>query len=141
MKNINIERNVTINAKNRTIEITKQFQKAASRFGSEEYKALRDAQNENPSYKVVIKKSCKKSTDSNKGLTYSYMEKYIENHDDEKKSIMEEYKMMRGTSVEALELEAESCSYQDIKEWFFGKYPAIEAFYKKREALMEKITA
>lgn len=35
--------NLTINNKARTIEMTKKFEKAASRFGSDEYKMLQEA--------------------------------------------------------------------------------------------------
>ena len=35
--------NLTINNKARTIKMTKKFEKAASRFGSDEYKALQEA--------------------------------------------------------------------------------------------------
>lgn len=75
--------NLTINNKARTIEMTKKFEKAASRFGSDEYKALQEARKDYPTYKVVVKTSTTKSKESFKGLTYDYMEKYIDAHDKE----------------------------------------------------------
>ena len=47
--------NLTINNKARTIEMTKKFEKAASRFDSDEYKALQEASKNYPAYKVVVK--------------------------------------------------------------------------------------
>lgn len=75
--------NLTINNKAHTIEMTKKFEKAASRFGSDEYKALQEARKDYPTYKVVVKTSTTKSKESFKGLTYDYMEKYIDAHDKE----------------------------------------------------------
>ena len=64
--------NLTINNKARTIEMTKKFEKAASRFGSDEYKALQEARKDYPTYKVIVKASTAKSKESFKGLTYEY---------------------------------------------------------------------
>lgn len=123
---------MNINRKNRTIEMTKKFEKAASRFGSEEYNMLQQARRDNPTFRVVIKTSTVKSKESFKGLTYEYMEKYIQSHDDENQTIMAEYEMLRAISDEAIEALAEPCSYQDIKAWFFQKFPAIKEFHEKR---------
>lgn len=128
---------MTINMKNRTIEMTKKFAKAAAKFGTDEYRQLQEARRDYPYFKVVTvshKTSAKK--DSYKGLTYAYMEKYIETHDDDEKSIMAEYLMLRGLSEEAQEALAEPCSYQGIKDWFLKKFPAIAEFHKKREEIL-----
>lgn len=129
--------NLTINTKARTIEMTKKFAKAASRFGSEEYNALQQARKDYPTYRVVTKTSNTKGKESNKGLTYEYMEMYIEKHDDDEKTIMAEFKMLRGTSKEAQEVLAEACSYHEMKDWFFDKFPAIAEFHKKREEVLK----
>lgn len=63
---------ITINAKNRTIEITKTFSIAASKFGSQEYNDLRAACNDNPNYKVVTV-TRKTARPKFKGLTFKYM--------------------------------------------------------------------
>ena len=67
--------NLTINAKNHTIEMTKSFSKAASKFGSPEYNEWQNARRDYPTYRVatVTKKGAKPEY---KGLTYAYMEKY-----------------------------------------------------------------
>ena len=117
--------------------MTKKFAKAASHFGSDEYLNLQAARKDYPNYKVVIiSRKSNIKTDSYKGLTYEYMENYITAHDDDQKSIMAEYEMLRGLSKEAKELLAEPCSYIEMKSWFLNKYPAIAAFHKKREELL-----
>jgi len=131
--------NISVNRKMRTLEITKKFDKASSRYGSDEYKELQNALAENPGFKVVVKSSTSKKKETYKGLTFEYMEKYISTHDVEDGSIMAEYEMMRGTSEEALDACAESMSYHEIKAWFLDTYPAIAEFHKKREALAEKL--
>lgn len=128
---------MTINMKKNAIEMTKKFAKAAAKFGSPEYKQLQEARRDNPGFKVVtITRKSTAKKESYKGLTYGYMETYIQKHDDEKQSIMAEYKMLRGLTEEAEEVLAESFSYQEMKDWFLKKFPAIAEFHKKREALL-----
>lgn len=130
--------NIIINNKKHTIEINKTFAKAASLFGSDEYNALQAARHDNPSFKVVT--VSKKTTKTEfKGLTYEYMEKYIAAHDDEEKSIMAEYEMLRGKSDAAQDAMAEAADYDMIKEWFLMTFPAISKFHSDREALLKKI--
>ena len=134
--------NIKINGKNRTIELTnKKFADAASCFGSDEYKELQEARRDYPTFRVVTKFSRTKSKDHNKGLTYAYMERYIMAHDDENGSIMAEYKTLRGTSDEAVELGTGSASYNDVKKWFDSTFPAFAEFQKKREAILLKVAA
>ena len=131
------EKTMKINHKNQTIEMSKKFAKAAEKFGSKEYKQLREARSDYPDFKVVtVSRKASGQKESYKGLTYSYMENYIKNHDDEKKSIMAEYEMLRGLSAEAQEALAEPCSYIEMKAWFMKKFPAIAEFHKKREMLL-----
>lgn len=129
--------NITINAKNRTIVITKAFEKEASKFGSEAYNALKEAKADNAGFRVVVK-STKQKRETNKGLTYEYMEKFIAAHDDENKTIMAEYRMLRGMDEEFM---AESLSYAEMKDWFFSTFPEIAEFHKKREAIMKRVNA
>lgn len=128
---------MTIRYITRTIEMTKKFAKAAEKFGSEEYRNLQEARRDNPTFKVVIvSRKAATNKDSYKGLTYTYMETYIKAHDDDKKSIMAEYEMLRGISEAAKEALAEPCSYNEVKNWFLKKFPAIAEFHKKREELV-----
>ena len=125
---------ITINNRKNIIEITKAFEKAASRFGSDEYNMLRQAMNDNPNFKVVVNKR-KTAPASYKGLTYDFMENYIKAHDDDG-STMIEFKNLRATSDEAKAVGAEAMTYGEIKAWFFQQYPVFAEFQKKREALL-----
>lgn len=66
--------NITINEAKRSIEVTKEFYKKASVFGSAEYYELREVRHEFPNFKIVANKAPKR--DSFKGLTYDYMKRY-----------------------------------------------------------------
>ena len=44
---------ITINAKNRSIELTKTFAAASSKFGTPEYDQLQQVRRDYPNYKVV----------------------------------------------------------------------------------------
>ena len=132
--------NIRINDKKHTIELSKKCAAAAKKFGTSEYEALQKVRKAYPTYSVVIvsRKSTVKK-ESCKGLTYAYMETYIQKHDDEQKTIMAEYKMLRGLTEEAEENLAESYSYLEMKDWFLKKFPAIAEFHKKREALLATV--
>lgn len=126
-----------VNEKKNAIELTKKEAAAAAKFGTPEYKALQEVRRDYPGFKVVtITRKSTAKKESCKGLTYGYMETYIQKHDDEENSIMAEYMMLRGLSEEAEEALAESFTYQEMKEWFLKKFPAIAEFHKKREALL-----
>ena len=131
-----------INEKKNTIELTKKEATAAAKFGTPEYKNLQQARRDYPTFSVVTvtrKASTKKNTF--KGLTYEYMEMYIEKHDDEEKSIMAEYLMLRGLTDEAEEALAESFTYLEMKDWFLNKFPAIKTFHETRAKLLENKAA
>ena len=125
----------------KTLEVTKTFAKAASRYGSEAYMKLRSARNDFPDFKVVVRSTAAKKKDSFKGLTYAYMEKYIAAHDDEKETAMKEFLDLRGQSDEAKEALAESCSYKEIKDWFLAQYEEINQFHNNRAALLDSAVA
>ena len=131
-----------INEKKCAIEMSKKEAKAAAKFGSVEYKDLQAARKDYPNFKVVTvtRKSTAKKNPF-KGLTYEYMEMYIEKHDDDDKSIMAEYKMLRGLTDEAEEVLAESFTYPEMKDWFLKKFPAIASFHEARAKLLENNAA
>ena len=126
-----------INEKKNAIELSKKEAAAAAKFGTREYKALQEARKDYPGFKVVtITRKSTAKKESYKGLTYAYMETYIQKHDDEKQSIMAEYKMLRGLTEEAEEALAVSFTYLEMKDWFLKKFPAIAEFHQKRESLL-----
>lgn len=128
---------MTINFHSNSIEMTKKFAKAASRFGSDEYKQLQEARKDYPTFKIVtVSRNTTGKRETYKGLTYEYMEMYIQKHDDEEKSIMAEYLMLRGKTEEAKEALAESCTYLEMRAWFLAKFPAIANFHETRIKLL-----
>ena len=106
--------NITVNFKKNTIEITKSFEKKASVYGSEEYRALCDAKREFPNFRLVIKTP--KSKNIFKGMDEKFMETYISNHDEENK-IIAEFKKLTESKLPLGEL----------KQWFFEVYPVFKS--------------
>lgn len=133
--------NITVNPKNGTIELTKAFYTASTKYGSDEYKELQNVRRDYPTYQVVATshKAGNSGRNNFKGLSFEYMELYIEKHDDEEKSIMEEFNMLRakGDDYEALGMESES--YVKIKSWFLDQFPDVANFQNKREEVLAKV--
>lgn len=122
---------VRINRNNRTIEVTKSFDKAASRFGTDEYTALQQVRKDYPDFAIVVK-TVRTKADHFAGLTYDFMEKYIASHDNADEN-MATFMDLRGKSDEAQFFGVDALSYGEIKKWFFKNYPEIEAFQRRRE--------
>ena len=120
-------KNLFVNRKNGTIEMSKKFAAAASNPFSDEYAQLQSVRRDYPKFKIVTI-SQKAAKPDFKGLTYDYMRKYIVKHDDAEKSIMAELLM-------------EAASYHEVKTWFLDQFPEIKAFHEKREKLLEKVAA
>ena len=126
-----------INYTSMTIEMTKAEAKNAGRVGTEAFKEMLSLMHQFPNYKIqVITRAATKKSCDYKGLSFDYMEKYIASHDDDSKSIMTEYEDLRGKSDEAQAALADSCSYQEIKKWFLGKFPEIEKFHNMRQKIL-----
>ena len=127
--------NITINAKNATIELTKVFAKNASRFGSEEYKQLQQARADYPNYRVVIRKAGK-SVDHLKGLTFDFMLEYISSHNkdfDDEMSVKEAFLQLSARDEDGKKIEGvEYASYGEIKKWFLEQYPELNSKRKEQ---------
>ena len=132
----------SINVSSRTHSrvLTKSFAAKAAIFGTDEYKMLQEARRDYPGYKVTVGKT-KEAKNIYAGLDYAYMEKYIAAHDDDEKTIMAEYQMLRSESEEAKAINARSASFLEIRSWFLKTFPSIEEFYTKRAALLTKTAA
>ena len=131
--------NITINTKNATIELTKAFAKAASRFGSKEYKQLQMARADYPNYRVVTK-SASKHRDNFKGLTYEYMEKYMNEHKEDK--LLHEYYTLCGKDENGDKTEfAVTATYGEVKEWFLATHPQMDINDKKKsiDEILQKV--
>ena len=134
--------NAIVNRTNRTITITKAYNAKASIYGTIEYDTLTKIQSQNPGFRVVVQSPTRKSVPLGK-ITYAQMEKYIKSHDDDDKSIWNEYLKLRG-KTENDEDENENddelkikvtVSFFEIKKWFMKKYShfAEEAKTRKKE--------
>ena len=128
-----------INHKTCTIELTKTEMKAAETFGSEMYKDLREARQDNPNYRVKVVTPSKK-VDHHKGLTADRMKKYILKHDDEEHSKLMEFYELRGLTPEGKEDEFGcAVSYGELKQWFFVQYPQFEKMEDSVNEIMKKV--
>ena len=81
---------LTLNTKNFAIEMDKKFAAAAANVFSAEYEKLQEVRRAYPNYKVVTV-ARKEKTSGTSGLTFEFMELYIEQHDDEEKSINQSF--------------------------------------------------
>lgn len=129
--------NIKINEANRTIEVTKAFYKEASKFGTEEYKMLKEARNDFPTFRVVTKNAGKRNG-TFKGLTIKYMKEYIEKHDTENKEIMKDFCILCGRNEkwEIVDL-AGTATYGEIKAWFLKKYPVFNEYTEKINKVLQ----
>lgn len=101
------------------IIITKAFREAASEMNTPEYTALKQAQQDNPKMKVVLRSAnAVHNRNEYKGLTYKYMRKFIRIMDKENSitfdKVIEYYEDLYYESGKV---------YQCVKEWFLDNYP------------------
>ena len=108
----------------RCIVMDRTFYKNSSNIRFEEYAMLQRARQDYPTYTPVIK-HIKRNPDKEtyKGLTYAYMERYINSHANADE-IMAEYNELRLIS----ECHCKARRYPKLKKWFLKKYPEVEKF-------------
>ena len=108
----------------RCIVMDRAFYKNSANIRFKEYDMLQRARKDYPDYTPVIKR-IKRNPDKEtyKGLTYAYMERYIESHENAVE-IMAEYRELRLIS----ECHCKARRYPKIKKWFLKKYPEVEKF-------------
>jgi len=70
-------KNLTVKAASRSIEVSKSFNTLASRYGTDEYKALQEVRRDYPGYEVVVVATRKAPKSSYKGLTYDYSKSVV----------------------------------------------------------------
>ena len=131
--------NLKINAKNRTIEMSNTFAKAASIFGSDEYKDLQEVRRDYPNYRVVTVKQKGAGKADFANLSYDFMDKYIKDHatSDEVKA---EYLVLRGSDENwQKDKNGMAADHPTIKDWFLNTFPEFEQSRANRLALLEKI--
>ena len=124
-------KNITLNYRKHTIEITKSFEKKASKYNSDEYRMLSKVRRENPDFRVVIVAGSKGRADTYKGLTYDYMKKYMEMKED--KEGLEILSQIRKQKDDELSFE-KTQSFLKTRKWFLEKYPELKVKTKKEKA-------
>ena len=129
---------IVIKSSNRTIELTKKFANAAKNYGTVEYRELQEVRKDYPNYKIVTRTVAKKS-DSYKGLTLDYMEKYLQKR--ENKDLLVAFyskcgKDENGKKVELAPVEP----YGKIKKWFLDNNAEIADFNEKKKDILKKVS-
>jgi hypothetical protein len=126
-----MKKDIRVNFETRTIEVSKSFSKKASIYGSNEYRMLNSARNDNEGFTVRIIDCKKTKRTSPKGLTYEVMRNYIKNHDSDGTILNAFESRLTGLTEEGLTFEV---SYGAIKSWFFAQYPEVEEYYNTKKA-------
>lgn len=127
---------ININRSASTIELTKAFDRKASRFGSEEYNALQAARRDYPTFRVVVKAAPKSNSNTLSGLTFKYMKDYIAKHDGNDSAVMAQFCELIGDTDEAREHGMGSEHYGTVRKWFLDTYPVFKSFADERKAIL-----
>ena len=131
--------NIKINTKNRTIEMNNTFAKAASIFGSDEYKDLQNARRDYPNYRVVTLKQKGSGKTEFAKLSFNYMDKYVKDHANSD-DLKAEYRSLRGLDENwDSDENTIAVDYQIVKDWFLNTFSEFEQARKERLELLEKI--
>ena len=136
--------NAIIDRKNRTIIITKAFNAKASIYGTQQYEELTKIQNQNQGFRIIVQSPRRNNIPLGK-ITYEQIERYIKSHDDENKSVWNEYLKLRGKTDKienANEDEIQikiSVSFFEVKKWFTNKYPHFIQEAERRKKEIDKI--
>ncbi|MBE5733197.1 MAG: hypothetical protein E7353_09265 [Clostridiales bacterium] len=124
MKNV-----LKINHKTSQIVMDRMFAIKSSLYGSQEYNNLQQARQDYPTYSVARKEIRKNpQKESFNGLTYKYMEMYMEKNN-VSPEIKQKYKEMRFMS------NCHSIRYPIIKKWFLETFPEIKNWGKIKKEL------
>lgn len=122
MKNV-----LKIDHEKRILIMDRTFAKHAENTSSEEYAHLQEVRKDYPRYKVTLRK-IKTNPDKIKyeGLTYQYMEDYIETYElpEKKDEMLAELREMIFIS----QCHSAAYRYPTIKKWFLSNYPGISKF-------------
>ena len=116
---------ITVNLIEKTIEVSKTFYKKATNPKTAEYRDLRAAMIENPTFDVVLKESDKKSYN---GLDFDRMKEYIETQPNSEANLKELERVMEIA-------EAKGAKYPLTKQWFLKTFPE----YKNSEVSAKEI--
>ena len=128
-----------VNFETRTIEMTKAESKRAANPDSETFMKLTNLRKNFPDFEIDIKTTAKKKY-SYPGLDYDFMIKYIEERDDEEKSLMKEFYRYRGLNEDgSTNVLYKSHNFGEIKMWFLEQFKEIEQFNAENDQKLEEI--
>ena len=116
---------ITVNLIEKTIEVSKTFYKKATNPKTAEYRDLRAAMIENPTFDVVLKESDKKSYN---GLDFDRMKEYIETQPNSEANLKKLERVMEIA-------ETKGAKYPLTKQWFLKTFPE----YKNSEVSSKEI--
>lgn len=131
------------NLMNGTIEMTRNEAKAAGKIKSDKFNELKQYQTEYPTFIIRIVETRKKKSEFS-GLTYKYMETYIQKSDKSNKDdLMQEFYDLTGASNKGKKKceKAEVASYLDVKDWFLKKFPEINEYKTVQSQKIKDILA
>lgn len=139
MTNINLNNEIMkkfhIDHASKTIIMPKSIAKNASTYGKDEYHALLALQSSFPNYELKVREI--KRTPSRKkrmkGLTFEYMERFIERNgsDDQK----EAFEALRNP-VHDDGLVSTRQSYGAVRKWFVTEFPQVLDYQKKIKQIL-----
>lgn len=136
--------NAIIDRKNRTIIITKAFNAKASIYGTQQYEELTKIQNQNQGFRIIVQSPRRNNIPLGR-ITCEQIERYIKSHDDESKSVWNEYLKLRGkfendndASEDEIRIKV-SVSFFEVKKWFANKYPHFIQEAERRKKEIDKI--
>ena len=133
---------IFVNDRKRALEISKQFNKAASIYGSPEYEDLKGAKADNPTYRVVIKPSPKRTFEEK--ITLDDIVLYVSKKSGKDSKQMQDLNELCGVSIKEAgnKFDAvESANFMEIKKWFFLTYPELSTKKEKRQNRIDEILA
>ena len=109
--------NITTNAIESTITVSKAFYKKASVYGSAEYAELHSALRDNPTFTIIFKVIEKKTY---KALTFDRMRDYINTQPNSDAMLVKFDAVMRVAK-------AKNSLYPLTKKWFLNTFPSYKA--------------
>ena len=119
MKN-SVKNPIKIDRSTGKIIVNKDYLRRADYFGTAEYFNLEEVRKAYPTFTVEARSIAKKEDKENyRGLTYEYMEAYIEKF---KPELKKEYDTM------CFRAKCHTVRYANIKKWFLSACPEVNSF-------------
>lgn len=127
---------MTINYEKKAIELTTAEMKEAKKYGSDMYKDLREARNDNPGFRVVEVKA-KKSKNDFSDLNMKTIKAYVEKHGSDEQKEHFEFISKKTITEDGEYVEAQS--FFQIKKWFLEEFSELKQARKEYREKVQKI--